>query len=463
MKAALYVRLSSYRGAADPSTSPERQEEIGRNYAAARGWNVSTVIRDLDVSGSSKGERLDRSGLRDVRNLFGQIDVLIVSKVDRLARDTLDFLAFAEECDRNGVALVSVAESLDMTTPGGKFTATILAAFAEMEAKTISERTAAGRAGTISAGRYPGGRVPYGYRTVPHASGAGRGLDVVPEEAAHIRSAAAHVIAGGTLYSAVQLIGAHGSVPRTAPTWTSASLRVVLMNTVLLGYQKEQGRDVLSSDGTPAVYWPPIIDTETHRQLVARLTPTKQRRRARADYLLSGVLTCANCGHVLYATNRSRYATYRCPTETGCVGRVEIQCGLAESEVVGDFLARYGYEEVYYTITETAPEHSHRLAAVESGLRATADELTRPGADMAGLLERLNALRDERELLAAKGPTIVNRRVSAGMTVADLFAELGETPGSVRECRERIAEHLVSAVVSGRAASGNRRIVTVWR
>ncbi|HWJ83092.1 MAG TPA: recombinase family protein, partial [Nocardioides sp.] len=120
-----YVRLSDWRGDADPSTSPAGQERTIRAFCEAKGWEVLDVIHDLDVSGSARGLRLDRPGLGKVRALYDRADVLVVAKLDRLARNVSDFMAICEEAAERNVAPVSVAESLDMTTPGGRFTATI--------------------------------------------------------------------------------------------------------------------------------------------------------------------------------------------------------------------------------------------------------------------------------------------------------------------------------------------------
>src|SRR5690606_1545255 len=107
---------------------------------------------------------------------------------------------FAEEAAKHNVALVSVAESLDLTTPTGRFVATILAAFAEMEAATIAERVAAGIAGARQLGRWAGGAAPYGFRIVPAPDGPGYVLAPDPETAPYVREAAERVLAGESLY-----------------------------------------------------------------------------------------------------------------------------------------------------------------------------------------------------------------------------------------------------------------------
>jgi site-specific DNA recombinase len=109
------------------------------------------VIEDLDVSGSDNGKRLDGPGLRKIRQRWDEFDVIIFAKLDRLARNVIDFRAFAEEAAEHGAALVSVDESLDLTSPSGKFVATILAAGSQHEARPGSPPPAGTRPSGIPA------------------------------------------------------------------------------------------------------------------------------------------------------------------------------------------------------------------------------------------------------------------------------------------------------------------------
>ena len=179
-RALIYVRLSSYRGDKDPSLSPPRQEEQCRAYCLAKGWSVVEVISDLDVSGSDKGLRLERPGLRKIRERFGSFDVVIFAKLDRMARNVVDFMAFAAEAEEHGATLVSVAESLDLTSASGRFIATILTAFAEMEAAMIATRVTESIDSLRNSGRFAGGVVPYGYRSAPNPNGNGMVLVIEP-------------------------------------------------------------------------------------------------------------------------------------------------------------------------------------------------------------------------------------------------------------------------------------------
>ena len=72
-------------------------------------------------------------------------DKLIVSKIDRLARNTLDLLTIMKELKERGIAVEFLKEKIDTSTPMGELCLTLLGAVAELERKTILERTAKGR------------------------------------------------------------------------------------------------------------------------------------------------------------------------------------------------------------------------------------------------------------------------------------------------------------------------------
>jgi DNA invertase Pin-like site-specific DNA recombinase len=92
------------------------------------------------------------AALRDSR----KGDTLIVWKLDRLGRDTIEVLHTVASLERRGIRLVSLTESLDSRTPIGRMMLTMLAGFAQMERDLIAERTREGLARAMAAGAKPG-------------------------------------------------------------------------------------------------------------------------------------------------------------------------------------------------------------------------------------------------------------------------------------------------------------------
>ncbi|MER7440465.1 recombinase family protein [Micromonospora avicenniae] len=440
--AIIYVRLSSHRGDLDPSTSPARQEEACRAYCAAKGWTVHPhVVRDLDVSGSDKGLRLDRPGLGEIRGRWSEVDVVIFAKIDRLARNVVDFRAFAEEAEGHGAALVSVAESLDMTTPSGRFVATILAAFAEMEAATIAKRTADGIADVRRLGRWAGGPAPYGYQVAPRADGPGYTLVPDPDTAAVVREAAERVLDGESLYRIANdfnargvptrsaLLIAKGRTRRTKPApWSTQVIAQMLVNPRTVGRSVHRGEILRDDAGMPRQLWEPILSLDTWHRLRAALEANGdgiegRGRRVRAARLLSGIATCAGCGRKLYASSRKHASgatvpTYACAARRngqGCKG-VAITAEQTEEVVTRRFLDLVGGWPVVEAVTVAVDDG--RRADVEAGIADIARQMTERGADVPALAARLAELHAAREALPATAVT-ETRRVETGRTFGE--------------------------------------------
>lgn len=463
-----YIRLSDWRGMEDPSTSPSRQREVIRGYCQAKAWDLVEVVEDLDVSGSDRGLRLDRQGLQEVRNLYPRADHLVIPAIDRLARNTGDFIAVAEEARENGVALVSVKESLDMSTPSGRFVATILAAFAQMEAETIRSRVLEGIADLKRAGRYAGGNnVPFGYESAPGPDG-GRILVPFAAESAIVREAAERVLDGETVYAVTRDLNARGIRSKSGKEWTIQALRGVLTGPAIVGRITHRGEVVRGSDGLPLEAFEPVLSLDTWRSLRALLevdkAPAKRTRRKRATRLLSGIVSCGRCGGVMYPATSGGGRSYRCSTASrgrDCVG-VSIRCEPLEAMVTEEFLRRFGALPVFEQREILAPEPAE-LAEVEHSISETATAMTEDDADVVALGERLAALKARRADLRAAPSEPVVEQVDTGRTFREMWDD-DTTPTTVR--RGYLERVLVSLAVApgkaGRRPFAPERVTLEW-
>jgi site-specific DNA recombinase len=137
-QAVLYGRFSPRPGA-EECLSVELQLERCRAYAKLHGYRVVGEFSDKEKSGARAD---NRPGLQRAINLACRRKaVLVVAKLDRLARCTADALAISERLRSAGAELASLQERLDTTTAMGKFFFVIVAAFAELEREQIAERT----------------------------------------------------------------------------------------------------------------------------------------------------------------------------------------------------------------------------------------------------------------------------------------------------------------------------------
>jgi len=136
-KAIGYIRVSTEEQAKN-GLSLRSQEDTIRTYVKLKKLGPVEIISD-----SESGKSIDREGIQELVSLCeaGEVKHLIVYKLDRLTRKTLDLLGLVEHVFvANGVVFHSVTEGVDTETPLGKFFLTIMGAFAEMERERIVER-----------------------------------------------------------------------------------------------------------------------------------------------------------------------------------------------------------------------------------------------------------------------------------------------------------------------------------
>ncbi|MCU1399854.1 MAG: hin, partial [Acidimicrobiales bacterium] len=168
-RAVIYARLSI---SSEKSVSIERQVEACEAYAESRGWNVVGTFVDDGVS-ASKNKPEDRPQWSELLAAPQKYDTVIIWKLDRLARRTMDFLQAHETLQARNAGVVAVEDPVDMTTAQGRMFTTVLASFAEMEAASIGARVKDAQVKLLRSGRVVGGAVPYGWQTVPNPTGAG--------------------------------------------------------------------------------------------------------------------------------------------------------------------------------------------------------------------------------------------------------------------------------------------------
>jgi len=139
-QAVIYARFSPRPNAAE-CDSVEKQIERCRAYCDAHGYEVIGKKHDNDMSG---GRADNRPGLQAAIALACKRKaVLVVYKLDRLARNTRDALEVLERLQKSKADLASLVEQINSRSPMGRFFFTQLAAFAELEREQIRERTSA--------------------------------------------------------------------------------------------------------------------------------------------------------------------------------------------------------------------------------------------------------------------------------------------------------------------------------
>lgn len=154
-----YIRVSTDEQA-ETGVSLDAQRAKIAAYCVANDLDLADVFVDAGIS----AKRVDtRPALLAALTVAKRGDALVVVKLDRLARNTVDALTLADDLDRRSVALHSISEKLDTQSATGRFFFTLLASLAEMERRQIGERTAMAMRHKRERGEYTGGDAPFGF------------------------------------------------------------------------------------------------------------------------------------------------------------------------------------------------------------------------------------------------------------------------------------------------------------
>lgn len=113
---------------------------------------------DKVFSEKVSGKDRNRPELQKMLDFVREGDTVVIESISRLARSTRDFLNILDELEKKQVALVSLKENIDTSTPTGRFLVSIFAALAQLEREQILIRQQEGVNAQKAAGTYTGGR-----------------------------------------------------------------------------------------------------------------------------------------------------------------------------------------------------------------------------------------------------------------------------------------------------------------
>ncbi|MCS0827810.1 recombinase family protein [Cytobacillus firmus] len=101
--------------------------------------------------------KADRPQLEEMIKVLRPGDTVVIFKLDRISRSTKHLIELSELFENKGVQFVSLQDSIDTSTPMGRFFFRVMASIAELERDIVSERTRAGLSAARARGR-KGGR-----------------------------------------------------------------------------------------------------------------------------------------------------------------------------------------------------------------------------------------------------------------------------------------------------------------
>lgn len=376
------IRLSRLT---DESTSAARQREIIEGWAKSNDHEIVGWAEDLDVSGSVDPFSAPALGPW-LTERADEWDILCAWKLDRIGRRAIPLNRVFGWILENRKVLVCVSDNIDLSTWVGRLVANVIAGVAEGELEAIRERTKASRKKLLESGRWPGGRVPFGFNAVQLPTGGWR-LEVNEEEADVLRAIIRDVVGGEPVKS---VAAAYGISHSTVRKW--------LKGKYLIGHAAYGGKTVRDREGQPILNGEPLLTMDEWNRLQAVLeertiNPGKKYRLSP----MSGVVQCLVCGEDMHHHSYTRdygkksYRYYYCKDKehTGMVDAETVEGILEEA-----FLAAVGDQPVRQRVYRPAEDHQTEL---DEAVRAVGELSSMLGsiqsATMTNLLtEQLSAL-----------------------------------------------------------------------
>ncbi len=359
MRAGVYCRVSSEEQV--EGFSLDAQRRALHEYCAGKGWTV--VDEYADEGKSARGDAIEKRPefarmMADVE--AGHLDVVVVHKLDRFARNIRVTFEQFEVLRRHDIAFVSLSEQMDFSTPIGKVILATLAAFAQYYSDNLAVEIAKGKRERKAQGLY-NGVLPFGVKT--NSAGI-----PVPDPATYPGLLLAfEAAAQGKSDREVALLlndrGYRTTGNRGRNPFTKDTVRPLLQNRFYLGELPdgeggwvEGAHEPLLDDALFAA----AQDSRARRQT----NPLPVPGRARV-YSLSGLLTCHYCGgrlHIHSERGRARAYCYRKRQAEKCAQR-------------STFLDVYEEQVAQHLATFTIPENyrEHLLAAQAQSRTACED------------------------------------------------------------------------------------------
>ena len=380
MRAGIYYRVSSEEQVDGYSLNAQRRAL--EDFCRERGWAIAD--RYADEGKSARGDDLGKRPqfarlLADVR--ARRLDVVVVHKLDRFARNIRVTFEQFETLRRHDVAFVSLAEQMDFSTPIGKVILATLAAFAQYFSDNLATETRKGKAERKAQGLY-NGHLPFGVKK------NGDGLPVPdPETYPGLLLAFQRCARGDSDRQIAVTLNEGGH--RTTGGWgrnpfSKDTVRPMLRNRFYLGELPDG-----AGGWRPGAHEPLLDDA-----LFAAAQAARERNLSNPDsvpattpartYSLSGLARCGHCGGRLhFNTSRQGKARVYCYRD-----RQAARCAQRST-----FLEVYEAQVAeHLALFALPPDYRRQLLAMHAGARQDGDDRAARRRQLEARLARIKEL-----------------------------------------------------------------------
>ena len=280
IRCAIYTRKSSEEGLDQAFNSLDAQREACSAYVASQKGEGWVLLAGRYDDGGLSGGTLERPALQRLLSDIdaGEVDRVVVYKVDRLTRSLADFARLVERFEAAGASFVSVTQSFNTATSMGRLTLNVLLFFAQFEREVTAERIRDKIAASKRKGLWMGGMTPLGYQARE------RTLVIDGGEAEIVRTLFCLCLELGCVRRVKEQADRLGLRTRRrvfpsgkvygGVTFTRGRIYHLLSNPVYIGQIRHKGQ-------THEGQHPPLVDREIWEAVQAKLAKNAARARRR--------------------------------------------------------------------------------------------------------------------------------------------------------------------------------------
>ena len=448
--AVIYARYSSDK---QTEQSIEGQLYDCYNYAKQHDLTVVNEYIDRAMTGKNDDRPAFRQMLKD--SALKKWDHVLVWKLDRFARNTIDSAVNRQILNKNGVKLLSVMESFGEDASGQMMTH-IIEAINEYYSADLREKTIRGmRQSALKA--QTTGHIPLGYKVVDKKL-------VIDEETRIIPETVFRMYADGErLTDIAEHLNSQGYRTAKGNKFTTKSFYAMLSNEKYIGVY--QYNDIRIEGGVPQMIPNEVFEAVREKLKVNRKRAAKNA--ARADYYLSGKLFCGYCGEPMSGLsgtgrNGDKHYYYRCngvQKKSGCRKRNENKYDI-ENEVCK--AARMLFDQMDSNDTAIAIRELYMAAlardydadALENQLaecKKQAENIVNAIAQTGGnqmLFDKINELEERKSQLEStiRVNKAMENNIPSVEQIKVLIDDIRATDINTTEGKKAIAEIMISKV-----------------
>ena len=226
VKVAIYTRVSTEDQAKEGFSLGAQLDKL-RSYCKARDWIVGGEYIDDGYS----GRNVKRPAYTKMMEEMDNWNVLLVIKMDRIHRNSKNFMMMMEYLKQKEKEFVSMSESLDTSTAMGRFVMDIIQRIAQLESEQIGERVYFGMEQKARVnGGVLGFNIPYGY---DYTDGK---LTINSNEAENVKNIFEMYLKGMSMKIIAEELNSKDIPTKLNKTWGAQTVSLILKNPLYCGY-----------------------------------------------------------------------------------------------------------------------------------------------------------------------------------------------------------------------------------